>query len=428
MDDFYENFNTFIADAVYEIFLEEFNRSKLIKSHYNFLQNFQLILEQIPLWNSPTCEKKWEFIVRHSNCDWLDDYYKSIMYAKVKNIVETYGLDSEELDIIKEYKCPPKEVFLRDLLTLCARNFYKNPYLFNSSTQLEKVDNATKIKKSIHDSIKIIIHKYLPTREILKKCSPENILLNSINIHKKKNVSDLSIQCELEVNSHTFKNDTNKIAESVTSNNNSDYSKINISEKEITPIIEIPSVFSIDGGTIYTDESKTLQKQQEEPVEDMIRISVPANIMRNIDLPQGAQLSQKEENNNEKYNENYETKTTDKTTVSTIPSSENVEESYSESLSFKNNNNSTEESEKYLQKKMNIDSESSIKESSISDEISEEYENLSTIEKSDTFSMNDRKQKINNNNKYDYKNLTKAFEETNTNKKNKKKLFKSLVK
>ncbi len=55
MEDFYENFNTFMSDAIYEIFIEEFERSKLIKSHYNYLQNFQLILEQVPLWNSPTC-------------------------------------------------------------------------------------------------------------------------------------------------------------------------------------------------------------------------------------------------------------------------------------------------------------------------------------------------------------------------------------
>jgi hypothetical protein len=422
MEDLYENFNTFMSDAIYEIFIEEFERSKLIKSHYNYLQNFQLILEQVPLWNSPTCEKKWEFIVRHSNCDWLEDYYKTIMYAKVKNIVETYGLDSQELDAIKEFRCPSKEIFLRDLLSLCARNFYRNPYLFNSNNQLEKIENSTKIKKTICDNIKFAIHKFLPTREILKKCSPENILLNSVYTHKKKNVSDFSIQCDLEVNSGTTNIGTKlstqcKQDDPSTNNINnthvSDFSKISIENinsplnsqlsKSLLSLSSLPS--EINGGTKHTEDQKN-----EKPKDELIRISVPANIMRNIELPQGAQLSPKQENNIEKI----ETKTTD--TYSSNCENITTEKSLHDDSSEKNTSISDDYDE-YTSEERSFEKkdESSVKESSLSDTYSD-----------DSNSMNNKKYNSINYESNNYQNLTKAFQETN--RKNKKSLFKPFLK
>lgn len=422
MEDFYENFNTFMSDAIYEIFIEEFERSKLIKSHYNYLQNFQLILEQVPLWNSPTCEKKWEFIVRHSNCDWLEDYYKTVMYAKVKNIVETYGLDSQELDVIKEFRCPPKEIFLRDLLSLCARNFYKNPYLFNSNNQLEKIENSTKIKKIICDNIKFAIHKFLPTRDILKKCSPENILLNSVYTHKKKNVSDFSIQCDLEINSGTTNtgtklstqdNQDNQSTNNINNTHVSDFSKISIEKinsplnsqlsKSLLSLSSLPS--DINGGTKHTDD-----QENENPKDEVIRISVPANIMRNIELPQGAQLSPKQENNIKKI----ETKTTYTCSSSceNITTEKSVHDDSSEkhiSLSDNSYKNTSEETS------FENKEESSIKESSLSDTYSD-----------DSDFMNEKKYNSTNYESNNYQNLTKAFQETN--KKNKKSLFKPVVK
>lgn len=419
MEDFYENFNTFMSDAIYEIFLEEFERSKLIRSHYNFLQNFQIILEQVPLWNTPTCEKKWEYIVRHSNCDWLEDYYKSVMYSKVKNIVETYGLDSQELDTIKEFRCPQKEIFLRELLSLCARNFYKNPYLFHSNNQFEKIDNSVKIKKNICDNIKITIHKFLPTKDILKKCNPEDILLNSVFIHKKKNVSDLSIQCDLEINSSTFPKINNNEKQSLLHQSDnthvSDFSKISI-EKINSPISKslstLPSI--IDGGS-----QKSVTKQIED---DVIRISVPANIMKNIELPQGAQLSPNEEKENN--NENNHTKTTD----TSQSSSENEYEKENKSNDSKENSEITtftsvsdesiNDSQLNYNKSTNDDS-SSHKESSFSSYSSSEVEYEET--------HNNTKNNFNTiNASHSYQNLTKAFQESKM-KKNKKSLFKSSV-
>ncbi len=45
MDDYYDNFYHLMSEAIYDIFWEEFNRSKIIQSPYNYLQNFQIILE-----------------------------------------------------------------------------------------------------------------------------------------------------------------------------------------------------------------------------------------------------------------------------------------------------------------------------------------------------------------------------------------------
>jgi hypothetical protein len=194
MDDYYENFYKYFSDAIYEIFIDEFNKSKQIQSTYNYLQNFQLIVGQMPLWNTPTCEKKWEFVCRHSGNDYLEEYMKIVLYTKMKTVLDSCFDDDKEIsELIAQFKCPTKEEFLREVLTSCARNFYENPYLFKENRNIQiRIENSQKIKSTITDNIKFVIQKYLPSKTIIKKCRPENIL-------KKKKVitNTIGLQCEL---------------------------------------------------------------------------------------------------------------------------------------------------------------------------------------------------------------------------------------
>ena len=196
MDDYYDNFYKYLSEAIYEIFTDEFNKSKQIQSTYNYLQNFQIILEQMPLWNTPTCEKKWEFICRHAGNDYLEEYMKIVIYTKMKFVIDSCFDEEKEInELVNQFRCPTKEEFLREVLTSCARNFYENPYLFKENRNIQaRIDNSMKIKSIINENIKFVIQKYLPSKSIIRKCKPENIL-------KKKKVvtSTVGLQCELQV-------------------------------------------------------------------------------------------------------------------------------------------------------------------------------------------------------------------------------------
>ncbi len=194
MEDYYDNFYRYLSEAIYEIFMDEFSRSKIIKSNYNYLQNFQIVLEQIPLWNHNTCEKKWEFISKHCGCECLEEYMKIVIITKMKTLLDNCLEDNREADeLIQNFRCPSKEEFIRDVISNSARNFYQNPFLFKIGTFEETIENRIRIKNIITENIKFSIQKYLPSRNIMKRCNPENLLKR-----KKTVVNSIALQCEIE--------------------------------------------------------------------------------------------------------------------------------------------------------------------------------------------------------------------------------------
>jgi hypothetical protein len=270
MDDYYDNFYHLMSEAIYDIFWEEFNRSKIIQSPYNYLQNFQIILEQMPLWNTPTCEKKWEYIMRHSNCDWLEDYMKIVFFTKMKTLIDNcFEPNTEEKEveeIIKNFKCPSKEEFIRETLTKSARNFYENPFLFKNSSTQEKIEKAKKIKEIIENDIKLSIQKFLPSKLIIKKCKPENIL-------KKKKPIYSSIASQCDIIEHQTENDLSFISsENYDSTKNFDSTNVtktyenNETEKTISKISNKEITDEITNVLTDGPKNENIQNELKEPV------------------------------------------------------------------------------------------------------------------------------------------------------------------
>lgn len=192
MDDYYETFYRFLCDGIYQIFVDEFNRSKIIKSSYNYLQNFQIVLQQVPLWTHTVCEKKWESICKLCGYECLEEYMKIVIVTKMKFLIEHCMEDEKEVDdMIASFKCPTKEDFLRDVLASVARHFYQNPFLFKISNYEETQVNKERIKNIVTENIKLTIQKYLPSKIIAKKCNPEELLKR-----KKTVYTSTGSQCE----------------------------------------------------------------------------------------------------------------------------------------------------------------------------------------------------------------------------------------
>jgi len=180
MDESYEFFYDYLSNGLFKIFIEIYNDSKKIKSPYNYLKNFQLSLGETTKWSDVVYEKKWEFISKQSNCEYFDDYLKIIFYTKLKYLIENciYQIkDNENIDL-SNYVSPSNIEFLKKVTVYSAREFYKNPYLFDDRNLSSKriVKNRVITKDILLKSIKYIIQLSLPTKLFVNHYDPKELI------------------------------------------------------------------------------------------------------------------------------------------------------------------------------------------------------------------------------------------------------------
>lgn len=180
MDESYEFFYDYLSNGLFKVFVEIYNDSKKIKSPYNYLKNFQLALGETTKWSDVVYEKKWEFISKQSNCEYFDDYLKIIFYTKLKYLIENciYHIKENENIDLSNYVPPSNLEFLKKVTIYTAREFYKNPYLFDDRNLSSKriVKNRIIIKDTILKSIKYVIQLSLPTKLFINHYDPKELL------------------------------------------------------------------------------------------------------------------------------------------------------------------------------------------------------------------------------------------------------------
>ena len=136
----------------------------------NILITFQQLLRSIPKWKMSLLETEYNRIVTKSNCDFLEDLITAIFVANTK-ILTAIKTDNNrkhkhKLDLI----VPNGAAFIHKCYIQVAREFWKNPYLFDDTI------SSCDIQRNMRDSYNIIdkaitesIRKQLPVRHILKE-------------------------------------------------------------------------------------------------------------------------------------------------------------------------------------------------------------------------------------------------------------------
>ena len=162
-----------ITPRFYEGFLSLYDDSKRLcekKQDTNVLITFQQLLRSIPKWNRQILETEYARIINKSNCDFLEDLITAIFVAntKILTAIKTDGSRTKRHRL--NLSVPNGVSFIHKCYVQVAREFWRNPYLFDDTVstcdiQRNMRDCYSLIDKAISESIR----KQLPVRHILKE-------------------------------------------------------------------------------------------------------------------------------------------------------------------------------------------------------------------------------------------------------------------
>lgn len=219
MDESYEFFYEYLSNGLFKIFIELYQDSKKIKSPYNHLKNFQLALGECVKWTDVVYQNKWEVISKQSNCDYFDDYLKIIFYTKLKYLIENCILDRQNNNLNLNDYIPPSNIeFLKKVTIYSAKEFYKNPFLFDDKNINNRRINKNRelIKDIISKSIRYIIQLSLPTKCFVNHYNPNELIkkvneLTSMNNFKTIGITQNQTEAQTTLIEPSKKNNENTI-------------------------------------------------------------------------------------------------------------------------------------------------------------------------------------------------------------------------
>ena len=234
----------FIFEGVKSIYDSTLTMCK-INNDKSTLMRFQEQLSQIPKWNQDIINEEFERIVEDSGCDWLDELVTAVFLSHTKILT---AIRSNKQNNKINLKIPKIDHFIHKCYIESAREFWKNPYLFNENVgQCDYQRNVRDCHKIIEKSIEETIRKLLPVKNILKeylgssyKEEEDSLLPSSYRENLRKLVKK-----EIEI----CKNGSEK---------NNDLNEKEIEEK----IIENISDIEIDDNQSELDEVKLEEKSE----------------------------------------------------------------------------------------------------------------------------------------------------------------------
>jgi len=158
-----------LVPVIYEGLISIYNEAKRTNNESS-MKVFQILLSRIPNWNQNIVDGEYQRILQKTQCDWLNDLITAVFisHAKILSSIKTTK-KNKTLNL----KVPNGEYFIHKAYIECARQFWKNPYLFYDDVQtvntIEFQRNMREIEMVIEQSIQDSIRKILPVRDILQQ-------------------------------------------------------------------------------------------------------------------------------------------------------------------------------------------------------------------------------------------------------------------
>ena len=133
------------------------------------IKAFQKVLRDIPMWNQEMINREFERIMSSSKCDYFEDLIETVFITNIKILssVQINGTQPIGLSV----NIPSSSHFIHKCYIECAKEIYKNPYVFENSKSLtpkERHNNMRDALNYIENSVNAAIRDLLPIRDILK--------------------------------------------------------------------------------------------------------------------------------------------------------------------------------------------------------------------------------------------------------------------
>jgi hypothetical protein len=185
----YEGFKALYEDII-DILIRELSEKNTQGS--SIIKTFQKTLKEIPQWNQDMIKNEYNRIEKLSNCDYFDNLIEAVFIANTKILTSVQINDNKSQNIKISVPQPPH--FIHRCYIECAKEIYKNPYIFDNSKNLtpkEKHNNLREAISIIDLSINNAIRNLLPIRDILKHGLTKNYEKNiEENNNQKVDISE----------------------------------------------------------------------------------------------------------------------------------------------------------------------------------------------------------------------------------------------
>jgi hypothetical protein len=131
------------------------------------LYQFQMDLSEIPKWNQEIINEHHNMLVEASDCDWLEDLLTAVFVSHTRILTSiNFNKNKNKINL----KIPKVDHFIHLCYIEIARNFWKNPYLFDDTiSKFEYQRNRRDAEQIIDNTINETIRKQLPVKHILKE-------------------------------------------------------------------------------------------------------------------------------------------------------------------------------------------------------------------------------------------------------------------
>ena len=162
------------------------------------IKTYQKILKDIPNWNQIMINKEYERILQTSKCDYLEDLIEAVFVTNIKILssVQINSSASQNLNV----NVPSAHHFIHKCYIECAKEIYKNPYVFDNSkliTPKEKHTNLREVLNYADNSINSAIRELLPIREILKQGLTKRVYQEDVPIQEEEDEEASTVISEI---------------------------------------------------------------------------------------------------------------------------------------------------------------------------------------------------------------------------------------
>ncbi len=163
----YERFK-FIFDGTIEIIKKELSMNHI--QNESVVKIFQKQLVSIKDWNESSIIEEYERVKHRSKCNYLDKLIKAVIIANMK-ILSTIQYGGKRKSKIQVH-IPTPTHFIHKCYIECAKEIYKNPYIFDMSTSLSSKEKHQNLRDSlilIDNGIHSAIRQLLPISDLLEQ-------------------------------------------------------------------------------------------------------------------------------------------------------------------------------------------------------------------------------------------------------------------
>ena len=150
-------------EGLHSIFIEAKKNSK----NESPMKVFQILLSRIPQWNQTIISNEYQRIILKTQCDWINDLITAVYMSNAKILS---SLKTKKKIKTLNLQVPEGDFFIHNAYIECARQFWKNPYLFyDDIPTIEYQRNMREAEIMIEQCINETIRKLLPVRSILQQ-------------------------------------------------------------------------------------------------------------------------------------------------------------------------------------------------------------------------------------------------------------------